>query len=41
MIVNDYVLDKVLGKIKEIIGIEKFDGTKILISTDGKLLNDI
>ena len=35
------MLDKVLGKIKEIIGIGKFDGTKILISTDGKLLNDI
>ena len=38
---DDYVLDKVLGKIKEIIGIEKFNDTKILIDTDDKLLDDI
>ena len=34
--VDDYMLDKVLDKIKEIIGIEKFDGTKILIYADDK-----
>ena len=32
--VDDYVLDKLLGKIKEIIDIEKFDNTKILVDTD-------
>ena len=31
------MLDKVLGKIKETIGIIKFDDTKILIDTDDKL----
>ena len=31
--VNDYILDKVSGKIKETIGIGKFDDTKILIDT--------
>ena len=31
MMVDDYMLGKVLGKIKEIIGIEKFDDTKISI----------
>ena len=35
--VNNYILDKVLAKIKEIIGIQKFDGTKMLIETDDKL----
>ena len=35
--VNDYTLDKVLDKIKETIGIVKFDDTKILIDTDDKL----
>ena len=35
--VNDYMLDKVLDKIKETIGIVKFDNTKILIDTDDKL----
>ena len=35
------MLDNVLDKIKEIIGFEKFDDTKILIDTDGKLPNDI
>ena len=39
--VDDYMLDKVLDKIKEIIGIEKFDGTKILIYTDDKFPDDI
>ena len=33
---DDYVLDKVLDKIKEIIGTEWFD-TKILIETGDKL----
>ena len=27
--IDDYLLDKVLEKIKEIVGIEKFDNTKI------------
>ena len=35
--VSDYMLHKVLDKIKEKIGIVKFDGTKILIETDDKL----
>ena len=35
--VNDYMLDKVLNKIKETIGIAKFDNAKILIDTDDKL----
>ena len=39
--VDDYMLDKALDKIKGIIGIEKIDGTKILIETDDKLPNDI
>ena len=30
--VDDYMLDKVLDKIKKIIGIEKFDNAKILIT---------
>ena len=38
---DDYVLDRVLDKIKDIIGIEKFYGTKILIDTDDKLPDDI
>ena len=41
MIVHDYMLDKVLDKIIEVIGIEKFDDTKILIDTDDKLPDDI
>ena len=32
--VHDYVLDKILDKIKEIIDIEEFDNAKILIDTD-------
>ena len=39
--VDDYMVDKVLDKVKEIIGIEKFDDTKILINADHKLSNDI
>ena len=41
LMVNDYMLDKVLGKIAEMIGIEKFDNTKIFIDADDKLSNDI
>ena len=37
----DDMLDKVLDKIKEIIGIEKSGNTKILIDTEDKLPNDI
>ena len=35
--VNDYMLDKVLDKIKETIDISKFDDAKILTYTDDKL----
>ena len=35
--VNDYKVDKVLDKIKETMGIIKFDYIKILIDTDDKL----
>ena len=35
--VNYYMLDKVLDKIKEIAGIIKFDDTKILIEKGDKL----
>ena len=41
LMVDDYIIDKVLDKIKEIIRIEKFDDTKILIDTDDKLPDDI
>ena len=41
LMVNDCMLDKVLDTIKEIIGIEKIDDTKILIDTDNKLPDDI
>ena len=37
MTVNDYMLDKVLDKIKETNSIVKFDGTKIFIDRDDKL----
>ena len=36
LIVDDFMLDNVLDKIKEL-DIEKFDYTKILIDTDDKL----
>ena len=39
--VDNYMLDKLMGKIKNVFGIEKFDDTKILINTDSKLLVDI
>ena len=38
--VDDYKLDKVLGRIKRI-GIEKFDDNKIFINTDDKLPDGI
>ena len=41
LMVNDYMLDKVLDKIKKIISIENFDYTKILIDTYDKLPNNI
>ena len=39
--IDEYVLDKVLDKIKEIIAIEKIGDTKMLIGTDDKLPDDI
>ena len=39
--VDDYMLDTVLDNIEEIIGIEKFDDTKILTEAADKLPNDI
>ena len=38
---DNYMLDKVLDKIKEIIGIEQFDDIKILIGTGDKLPDGI
>ena len=35
------MIDKLLDKIKEIIDIEKFDDTQILIDNDDKLAGDI
>ena len=35
------IVDKILGKIKEIIRIKNFDDTKILIERDGKLPDDV
>ena len=37
LMVLDCMLDKVLDKMKEMTGIEKFDNTKILIETNDKL----
>ena len=39
--VDDYMLDNVLAKITEIIGIDKFDDTMTLIDTEYKLLHEI
>ena len=39
--IDDYMLDKVLDKIKEILGIGKFNDTKILIVIDYKRPDDI
>ena len=41
LMVDDYILNKVLHKIKEIIVIEKFDDSTILVDTDDKLLDFI
>ena len=41
LIVNNYIVYKVLCKIKEIIGTEKFNDTKILINRDDKLSDEI
>ena len=41
LMVNDYMLDKVLNKIKETTDIVKFDDTKILVDTDDKLTDYI
>ena len=38
---HDYMLDNALDKNKEILGIEKFDNSKILNDTDDKLPDDI
>ena len=38
---NDFMVNKPLDKIKEMISIEKFDNTKILSDTDQKLSDDI
>ena len=35
--VDDYQVDKILDKIKEIVGIEKFDNTNIFINVEDKL----
>ena len=37
LLVDDYMLGKVLDKVKNIIGIENFYDTQNLIATDGKL----
>ena len=39
--VADYILNKVLDKIKEIIDIEQFDNTSILKDTDDTMSYDI
>ena len=39
--VADYILNKVLDKIKEIIDIEQFDNTNILMDTDDTMSYDI
>ena len=39
--VDDYIPNKVLHKIKEIIDIENFDHIEILIDTDDQLPDDI
>ena len=39
--IDNYMLNKVLDKVKEITSIEKFDDTQILIDANDKLPNDI
>ena len=41
LMVHDYIRDKVLERIKEIIGIETFDDTKLLIDTYDKYPDDV
>ena len=41
LIIHDYMLNKVLNKIKEILDNEKFDSIKILIDRGDKLPDDI
>ena len=41
MMVDDFMMDKVLDQTKEIICIEKTDDNKILINQDDKLSDDI
>ena len=41
LLVDNYMVDKVLDKVKEIINTGKFDDTKILINTDDKLSDGI
>ena len=41
MIIDDYILKKILNKSKEIISVEKLIVTTILIDTDDKLPDDI
>ena len=40
LMVNDYILNIVLDKIKKIIGIDKFDNAEILIDTNYKLSDE-
>ena len=41
LMIDDYMLDKVLEKIKDIIGIKKFDDTKILIDIPDKQADEV
>ena len=41
LMIDDYMLRKVMEKIKWIIDIEKFDNTELLIDTDHKIPDDI
>ena len=41
LMVDDYILDILLDKIKKFTGIKKIDNTKILIDTDDKSPEDI
>ena len=41
LMVGDNMLDKILEKIKEIIGVEKFNNTKNLIDRDDRLTDDL
>ena len=41
LMIDDYMLNKMLDKIKVITGTEKFDNAKKLIDTDDKLANKV